>query len=247
MRRFPNGVDDKSFFEKRCPSHRPDWVGTCARARRPRRRDRLLPARPTCRRSCGPPTSPRSRLHAPMARCGDIETPTMVVFDLDPGAPAAMTECAEVGAVDPRRARRPRARVLRQDVGLEGLAGVRAAERPAAHPRAGVVVRARGGAGDGEAPRRRGAVEHEQGSCARARCSSTGARTRATRRRSAPYSLRARPHPTVSTPVDVGRGRRGGRRRAPLSFEAAEVLDRGRRARRPLGADRDLVQEIPLP
>ena len=28
FRRFPNGVDGKSFFEKRCPSHRPDWVPT---------------------------------------------------------------------------------------------------------------------------------------------------------------------------------------------------------------------------
>ena len=28
LRRYPNGVDGKSFFEKRCPSHRPDWVGT---------------------------------------------------------------------------------------------------------------------------------------------------------------------------------------------------------------------------
>src|SRR5438445_11947560 len=26
MRRFPNGVDAGSFFEKRCPRHRPDWV-----------------------------------------------------------------------------------------------------------------------------------------------------------------------------------------------------------------------------
>ena len=26
MRRFPNGVDAGSFFEKRCPSHRPQWV-----------------------------------------------------------------------------------------------------------------------------------------------------------------------------------------------------------------------------
>src|SRR6478609_7478625 len=26
MRRFPNGVDAGSFFEKRCPSHRPEWV-----------------------------------------------------------------------------------------------------------------------------------------------------------------------------------------------------------------------------
>ena len=28
MRRFPDGVDAGSFFEKRCPSHRPDWVQT---------------------------------------------------------------------------------------------------------------------------------------------------------------------------------------------------------------------------
>ena len=28
LRRFPNGVDGQSFFEKRCASHRPDWVGT---------------------------------------------------------------------------------------------------------------------------------------------------------------------------------------------------------------------------
>ncbi|MFI5044251.1 MAG: hypothetical protein ACHQDC_05620, partial [Acidimicrobiales bacterium] len=26
FKRFPNGVDGKSFFEKRCPSHRPVWV-----------------------------------------------------------------------------------------------------------------------------------------------------------------------------------------------------------------------------
>ena len=26
FRRFPNGTDEKGFFEKRCPSHRPEWV-----------------------------------------------------------------------------------------------------------------------------------------------------------------------------------------------------------------------------
>ncbi|MEZ5227210.1 MAG: hypothetical protein R2710_11185 [Acidimicrobiales bacterium] len=26
LRRYPDGVEGKSFFEKRCPSHRPDWV-----------------------------------------------------------------------------------------------------------------------------------------------------------------------------------------------------------------------------
>src|SRR4030095_11298292 len=28
LRRDPNGVDEGSFFEKRCPDHRPEWVGT---------------------------------------------------------------------------------------------------------------------------------------------------------------------------------------------------------------------------
>src|SRR6476469_3852517 len=28
LRRFPNGVEGQSFVEKRCPSHRPDWIGT---------------------------------------------------------------------------------------------------------------------------------------------------------------------------------------------------------------------------
>ena len=28
LRRWPDGVDADSFFEKRCPSHRPDWLST---------------------------------------------------------------------------------------------------------------------------------------------------------------------------------------------------------------------------
>ena len=30
LRRWPDGVTGESFFEKRCPKHRPGWVGTCA-------------------------------------------------------------------------------------------------------------------------------------------------------------------------------------------------------------------------
>ena len=44
----------------------------------------------------------------------------------------------------------------------------------------------------------------------------------------APYSLRARPRPTVSTPLDVVGGRDGARRRRPdaLEFETDAVLAR---------------------
>src|SRR5687768_3201090 len=28
LKRYPNGVDQMFFYEKMCPSHRPDWVAT---------------------------------------------------------------------------------------------------------------------------------------------------------------------------------------------------------------------------
>src|SRR5262245_21056114 len=30
LRRLPEGVDGQSFFEKRCPKHRPEWVATAS-------------------------------------------------------------------------------------------------------------------------------------------------------------------------------------------------------------------------
>ncbi len=94
LRRFPNGVDGKSFYEKNCPRHRPDWVGI----------HRVHGEEGTidfCRiDSLAALTWVANlaalELHTSMARGVDPDTPTMVVFDLDPGAPAAVLECADV-------------------------------------------------------------------------------------------------------------------------------------------------------
>ena len=94
LRRFPNGVDAKSFYEKNCPRHRPDWVGV----------HRVHGEEGTidfCRiDSLAALTWVANlaalELHTSMARGVDPDTPTMVVFDLDPGAPAAVLECADV-------------------------------------------------------------------------------------------------------------------------------------------------------
>jgi bifunctional non-homologous end joining protein LigD len=34
LKRYPNGVDGGHFYEKQCPSHRPDWVDTSSCTRR---------------------------------------------------------------------------------------------------------------------------------------------------------------------------------------------------------------------
>ena len=98
FRRFPNGVDDKSFFEKRCPSHRPEWVET---APGPGDKGGAIDY---CKLSSVPAlvwagNLAALELHTPMSRADDIDNPTMVVFDLDPGAPAGMTECAQVAVM----------------------------------------------------------------------------------------------------------------------------------------------------
>ena len=94
LRRFPDGVEGGSFYEKNCPRHRPDWVdvhrvsgsdGTIDFCRI----DSLAALTWVANLAA-------LELHTSMARAVDPDTPTMVVFDLDPGAPAAALECGEV-------------------------------------------------------------------------------------------------------------------------------------------------------
>ena len=93
--RFPNGVEDKSFFEKQCPSHRPDWVATA-----PVALSKKLVEFCVCNDL---PTLvwlanlAALELHTQMHRAEALETPTMMVFDLDPGPPATIVECCRVG------------------------------------------------------------------------------------------------------------------------------------------------------
>ena len=84
LRRYPNGVDETSFFEKRCPSHRPEWIGTFAG---PGDRNGTIGycALDSVAALAWSANMAALEIHAPMARGADIESPTMCVFDLDPG------------------------------------------------------------------------------------------------------------------------------------------------------------------
>src|SRR5699024_9469761 len=93
------GVDGGSFFEKRCASHRPDWLPTQPG---PGAGDGtiLYCVLDSTAALVWAANMAALEVHAPMARA-DVESPTLCVFDLDPGAPAAIAECAEV-ALDVR-------------------------------------------------------------------------------------------------------------------------------------------------
>jgi bifunctional non-homologous end joining protein LigD len=222
MRRYPNGVDAGSFFEKRCPSHRPDWVeavdgpgdrggaiGYCCLAE---------PAALAWAANLA-----AIELHAPMARAEDIESPTMCVFDLDPGPGTAMPECAEVGGWIREVLDSAGLVSYPKTSGSKGLQLYVPLNSPHTHDHTKSFALAV-------------AQVVEQGH--KSRVVTTMAKdqrpgkvlidwSQNSRHKTTVcvYSLRARPHPTVSTPVTWNEveAAAGGE---PLSFEAADVLDR---------------------
>jgi bifunctional non-homologous end joining protein LigD len=90
LKRYPNGVDDKFFYEKNCPSHRPDWVRTAHVGEI----DYCL---------CDDLATlvwmanlADLELHPSLSLAEPIAQPTVMAFDLDPGAPAGIMECRDV-------------------------------------------------------------------------------------------------------------------------------------------------------
>ena len=97
LKRYPDGVEGKFFYEKRAPSHRPAWLKT---AEVPSKTDPggkinycLINDFPSLIWAAN---LGNLELHTFLARKQSIERPTHIVFDLDPGAPADVRDCAEI-------------------------------------------------------------------------------------------------------------------------------------------------------
>jgi bifunctional non-homologous end joining protein LigD len=93
--RYPDGVDGKSFFEKRSPSHRPDWVAT-ARVASEREGEIEYTVVDEPETLVWLANLAALELHVPLGRLPALRCPNALVFDLDPGAPATIVECCRV-------------------------------------------------------------------------------------------------------------------------------------------------------
>jgi bifunctional non-homologous end joining protein LigD len=233
LKRYPDGVDGHFFFQKNCPGHRPKWVKIVNVQR--------------LSRSGGDPIEfcvlndapalvwtanlASIELHTYLSRRQNVERPTMMVFDLDPGEGRTMIDCLEVG----RRLRDALAHFglssLPKTSGGKGLHLAVPLNTSASFDDTKSFSRAIAQVLERDDPKlittnmrkdlRVGRVlvdwsqndRHKTTVCV--------------------YSLRARVRPTVSTPVTwdevedaLGRGRSRKRREAPLTFEAEDVLRR---------------------
>jgi bifunctional non-homologous end joining protein LigD len=94
LKRYPNGVEGGHFYEKQCPSHRPDWV-----------RSEAVELSSKTIHFCICDELPTLvwlanladlELHPSLSKVPDVERPTIMAFDLDPGPGTGLAECCEV-------------------------------------------------------------------------------------------------------------------------------------------------------
>ena len=96
LKRYPDGVEGKFFYEKRCPSHRPDWLATARIYSESHKKEIdycLIEDLPSLVWAAN---LANIELHVSLARVADLDRPDSLVFDLDPGAPADVVDCARV-------------------------------------------------------------------------------------------------------------------------------------------------------
>lgn len=248
MRRYPDGVEGGSFFEKRCPSHRPEWVPTAVGPG-----DRKGELR-YCRFEepaalVWAANLAALELHAPMARADRLDVPLMCVFDLDPGPGTAVPECAALAMEIHEVLASADLEAVAKTSGSKGLqvyVPLNAVDDDAhTHEECAAFALAVGQLLERRHPKgvtttmakveRPGRVfvdwsqnaHHKTTVCA--------------------YSLRARPRPTVSTPVSWNEVAAAAEGDDPLVFTAADVLARIERLGDLFAPAVDLVQRLPRP
>lgn len=228
VKRYPDGVDGKFFFEKNVPSHAPAWVRSVelpspgSSKQRDIVRYALVDDLPTL---IWLANLAALELHVPqwtVGPRGGVHGADLMVFDLDPGPPATIVDCARVAGV---------VRELLDDDGLQAWAKTSGSKGMQLYVPLEEVDPQR----TWEYSRRlaqRAAKEHPDRIVWQMTKSLRGGKVlidwsqnSASKTTVAPYSLRARPSPTVSTPL-TWKEIEACRTAADLRFTSDEVLQR---------------------
>jgi bifunctional non-homologous end joining protein LigD len=223
--RWPDGVEAKSFFQKQSPAHRPEWVRTASLPAGSKKIDyTVADDLPTL---VWLANLAAIELHTPLARAEAADRPTAMVFDLDPGEPANVIDCARLAV---------QLHGLFENFGLTSFVKTSGSK--------GLQVYVPLNVEDVDFAQTKTFAKAVAELFEQSEPDHVVSRMTKTRREGkvlidwsqndrnkttvCAYSLRARPRPTVSTPLDWDEVRDALERAdaALLTFEAAQVLER---------------------
>lgn len=97
LKRYPSGVDQEFFFEKNATKHRPDWVKTAPIWSEGNQRETNYILANDLATIVWLANLAAIELHPALSLADDIDCPRTMVFDLDPGPPANIVQCCQVG------------------------------------------------------------------------------------------------------------------------------------------------------
>jgi len=247
LRRFPEGVDDldAAFFEKRCPKHRPEWVKTVTALAGPNAGDIDFCACQDVPTLIWIAQLAAVELHPSLSLAKAPERPTVLAFDLDPGPPADVIDCCRVAL---------RVRELFGHFGLEcfpktsGSKGLQVyvplntkTDYEETKPFARAIAQLLEKQTPDEVVSKMAKVDRKN------KVFVDWSQNHQRKTTIAVYSLRARPRPTVSTPVtweEVEGALKSGKPER-LVFEASDVVERFEQRRDLFAAVLELKQKLP--
>jgi bifunctional non-homologous end joining protein LigD len=96
LKRYPDGVGGEHFYEKDAPTHTPDWVKRAVVPRKGRAGEIDYVLINDAATLVWAANLASLEMHVFLARAPKIQKPTSIVFDLDPGEPADVLDCARV-------------------------------------------------------------------------------------------------------------------------------------------------------
>jgi bifunctional non-homologous end joining protein LigD len=218
LKRYPNGVEGQYFYEKNCPSHAPDWV----RKERIGEIDYCI---------CDDLATlvwlanlADLELHPSLSPAADMEHPTVMAFDLDPGPGAGLAECCEVAVLLRDALGQLGLDSYAKTSGSKGIQVYVPLNSGEADYRSGTKLLSQALARHLEAQHPKLIVSSQKKELRKGKVLIDWSQNDEHKTTVGVYSLRARERPTVSTPLAWEELEEGDP--AELVFEAGEVLER---------------------
>lgn len=217
LRRWPDGVEGQTFFQKNAPRHRPDWMGTVTLGDV----DYLRIDEPAA--LVWAANSAAIEIHPGLAPAPHLQQPAALVLDLDPGEGSDMITCCRVAVILKGYLDRLHLQAWPKTSGSKGLQLYVPLNNGTTYQTTRVFAETLARVAEAEHP---GLVTSTiDKSSRRKKVLIDWAQNAPSRTTVAVYSVRARDEPTVSTPV-TWEEVEGARSAKDLTFDTGAALGR---------------------